>query len=136
MTQPWDERPQLDHTEEQFVRRLAAHYAPKPLTPARRVALDVALWARLRRHSRRTRLAPALVTAAVAVLVACLTWSGLFTSLPRKGGPSLSVRALPSTGQWEYELLYPRELTGVVERDDRAMLPDDYRVIAQVFLDQ
>ncbi len=136
MTQPWDERPQLDHTEEQFVRRLAAHYAPKPLTPARRVALDVALWARLRRHARRTLLAPALVTAAVAVLVACLTWSGLFTSLLRQGGPSLSVRALPSTGQWEYELLYPRELTGAVERDDRAMLPDDYRVIAQVFLDQ
>ena len=136
MTQPWDERPQLDHPEEQFVRRLAAHYAPKPLTPARRAALDVALWARLRRHSRWTLLAPALVTAAVAVLVACLTWSGLFTSLPTKGGPSLSVRALPSTRQWEYELLYPRELTGAVERDDRAMLPDDYRVIAQVFLDQ
>ena len=56
MTQPRDEWSQLDHVEEQFVRRLAAHYAPEPLTPARRVALDEALWARLQRQPRQTRL--------------------------------------------------------------------------------
>ena len=93
MTQPWDERPQLDHTQAQFVRRLAAHYTPTPLTPARRVALDAALWARLQRPPRRTLLAPALVTAAVAVVVACLTWSGLFMPLPRQGGPRVSIVA-------------------------------------------
>ena len=136
MTQPWDERPQLDHAEEQFVRRLAAHYAPTPMTPAKRVALDEALWARLRRQARRALLAPVLVTAAVAVVIACLTWSGLFTPLPRERGQSVSVRVMSSTGQWEYELLYPRELTGAAERDDTAMLPDDYLVIARVFLDE
>ena len=73
MTQPRDEGSQLDHAEEQFVRRLAAHYAPEPLTPARRVALDEALWARLQRQPRRTRLTPALATVAVAVLITCLS---------------------------------------------------------------
>jgi hypothetical protein len=43
---------------------------------------------------------------------------------------------LSSIGAWEYELLYARELTGTAERDDRAMLPDDYLVISHVFLEQ
>ena len=136
MTQPRDEWPQLDHTEEQFVRRLAAHYAPKPLTPARRVALNAALWARLQRPPRQTRLTPALATAAVAMLITCLSWSGLFMPPAHDGGPSVSISAPSSTEPWEYELLYSRELTGTTERDDGAILPDDYLGIAQVFLDK
>jgi len=136
MTQPRDEWPQLDHTEEQFVRRLAAHYAPKPLTPARRVALNAALWARLQRQPRLTRLTPALATAAVAMLITCLSWSGLFMPPAHDGGPSVSISAPSSTEPWEYELLYSRELTGTTERDDGAILPDDYLVIARVFLDK
>jgi hypothetical protein len=136
MTQPRDEQPQLDCAEEQFVRHLAVHYAPKPLTPARRVALDEALWARLQRRPRQSRLTPALAMAAVAMLIACLTWSGLFTLPPQDIGPSISVRAVPSTEPWEYELLYSRELTGTPERDEGAILPDDYLVIARVFLDK
>jgi hypothetical protein len=136
MTQPRDEQPQLDCAEEQFVRQLAAHYTPKPLTPAKRVALDEALWARLQRRPRQPWLTPALVTAAVAMLIACLTWSGLFTLPPHDGGPSISVHAVPSTEPWEYELLYSRELTGTTERDEGTILPDDYLVIARVFLDK
>jgi hypothetical protein len=136
MTQPRDEWPQLDHTEEQFVRRLAAHYAPQPLTPARRVALNAALWARLQRPPRQTRLTPALATAAVAMLITCLSWSGLFMPPAHDGGPSVSISAPSSTEPWEYELLYSRELTGTTERDDGAILPDDYLGIAQVFLDK
>src|SRR5215475_6613795 len=136
MTQPRDEWPQLDHAEEQFVRRLAAHYAPKPLTPARRVALDEALWARLQRQPRQTRLTPALATVAVAMLITCLSWSGLFMPPAHEGGPSVSISTLSSTEPWEYDLLYARELTSTAERDDRAILPDDYRVIARVFLDK
>src|SRR5919108_4580926 len=136
MTQPRDEWPQMDHAEEQFVRRLAAHYAPKPLTPARRVALDEALWARLQRQPRLTRLTPALATVAVAVLITCLSWSGLFMPPAHHGGPSTSISALSSTEPWEYELLYARELSGPAEHDDGAILPDDYLGIARVFLDQ
>jgi hypothetical protein len=136
MTQPRDEWPQLDHAEEQFVRRLAAHYAPKPLTPARRVALDEALWARLQRQPRQTRLTPALATVAVAVLITCLSWSSLFMPPAHDGGPSVNISVMSSTEPWEYDLLYARELTGIDERDDGAILPDDYLGIAQVFLDK
>ena len=136
MTQPRDEWPQLDHTEEQFVRRLAAHYAPKPLTPTRRVALDKALWARLQRQPRQTRLTPALATVAVAVLITCLSWSSLFMPPAYDGGPSVNISVMSSTEPWEYDLLYAPELTGIAERDDGAILPDDYLGIAEVFLDK
>ena len=136
MTQPRDEWPQMDHAEEQFVRRLAAHYAPKPLTPARRVALDEALWTRLQRQPRLTWLTPALVTVAGAVLLTWLTWSGLFLSPAHDGSPSVSMSALSNREPWEYELLFARELTGSAEPDDGAILPDDYLVIARVFLDE
>jgi hypothetical protein len=136
MTQPRDEWSQLDHAEEQFVRRLAAHYAPKPLTPTRRVALDAALWARLQRQPRLTRLTPALATVAVAMLITCLSWSDLFMPPAHDGGPRVSISALSSTDPWEYELLYSRELTGTAERDDGAILPDDYLGIARVFLEK
>ena len=136
MTGPCDERPQLDRAEEQFVARLAAHYVPPPMPPARRVAWEEALWARLQRPRRR-RLIPVMTTVGVAVVVAWLTLPRLFLPVPRQGGePHISVVSTSSLGQWAYELIYPRELTGANERDDSALLPDDYRMIAQVFLDR
>jgi hypothetical protein len=126
----------MDHAEEQFVRRLAAYYAPKPLTPARRVALDEALWTRLQGQSRQTRLIPALATIATAMLIVWLTWSGLFLPSAPDGGPSGNMSVMSSTELWEYELLYAPELTGSAEPDDGAILPDDYLVIARVFLDE
>jgi len=51
-------------------------------------------------------------------------------------GPRVSISATSSTEPWEYELLYSRELTGTAERDDGAILPDDYLGIARVFLDK
>ena len=136
MTQPRDEWSQLDHVEEQFVKRLAAHYTPEPLTAARRVALDEALWARLQRQPHLTRLTPALAPVAVAVLLTCLSWSGLFMPPAHEGGPSVNISAMSSTEPWEYELLYSRELTDTAEDDDGAILPDDYLGIARVFLDK
>jgi hypothetical protein len=126
----------MDHAEEQFVRRLAAHYAPKPLTPARRVALDEALWTRLQGQARQTRLIPALATVAVAMLMTWLMWSGLFLPPAPDGGPSVNMSTMSSTEPWEYELLYARALTESAEPDDGAILPDDYLVIARVFLDE
>ena len=134
MTQPRDEWSHLDHVDEQFVRRLAAHYAPEPLTPARRVALDEALGARLQRPPHQTQRTPALATVAVAMLITCLSWSSLFMPPAHDSGPGVSMSAMSSTETWEYELLYPRELTDTAERDDGAILPDDYLVIAREFL--
>jgi hypothetical protein len=134
MTQPQDERPALDPAEEQFIARLATHYTPTALTPTRRVVLDAALWARLRRP-RRTKLVPALATVAMGLVVAWLTFYGLSTPALQGGHPRPSVVATPSRVPWEYDLIYPREFTGANEGDDSTILPEDYRVIAQVFLD-
>jgi len=134
MTRRRDEQPQQDAAAEQFIARLVAHYTPTPLTPTRRVVLDEALWARLQRR-RRMKLVPALATVAVGIVVAWLTFPGLFTPMSREGEPRVSVVEAPGNVQWEYELIYPHEFTGAAERDDSPILPDDYRVIAQVFLD-
>jgi hypothetical protein len=137
MTRPCDERPPLDRTEEQFVARLAAHYTPTPMSPARRHAWEEALWARLQRPRRRMWLAPALTAIGVAVVVGWLTLPRLFMPMPGGGGePHISAVERPSLAQSEYELIYPHALTDASERDDSAILPDDYRMIAEVFLDQ
>ena len=137
MTKPWDEQPQLDRAEEQFIARLAAHYVPTPMSPARRVAWEEALWARLQGRPRRMWLVPTLTTVGVAVMVAWLTLPRLFMAVPGgRGEARLSVGGMSSLGQWAYELIYPRELTGATEHDDSTILPDDYRMIAQVFLDR
>jgi hypothetical protein len=136
MTRPCDEGPQRDRTEAQFVARLAAHYVPTPMPPARRVAWEEALWARLQRRPRRRWLVPALTTVGVAVIVAWLALPRLFMPVPGGGEPPSSVVGTSSLGQWAYELIYPRELTSATEQDDSAILPDDYRMIAQVFLDR
>jgi hypothetical protein len=135
MTRRRDEQPQPDSEAAPFIARLVAHYTPTPLTPTRRVALDEALWARLQRP-RKTKLVPALAAVAVGIVVAWLTFPGLFTPMPRGGEPRVSVVETPGSIQWAYELIYPRELTGATERDDSHILPDDYRVIAQVFMDE
>jgi hypothetical protein len=73
----------------------------------------------------------------VAVVVGWLTLPRLFMLMPGGGGePHISAVGTPSLAQWEYELIYPHELTGAPERDESAILPDDYRMIAEVFLDQ
>jgi hypothetical protein len=136
MTRLWNKQPQLHRDEEQFVTRLAAHYAPTPLTPAQRAALDAALWTRFQRPPRWRLLAAALATVIVAGAVSWLALPGLFTPPTlREGGPGASGVKMPGTVQWEDELLSSRELTDPDERDESAMLPDDYRVIAQVFLE-
>ena len=134
MTRRRDEQPQLDSEAQQFIARLVAHYTPTPLTPTRRVMLDAALWARLPRP-RRPKLVPVLATVAVGIVVAWLTFPGLFTPIPRRGEPRVSVVETPRSVPWEYELIYPHEFTGAAERDDSPILPEDYRIIAQVFLD-
>jgi hypothetical protein len=136
MTPPRDERPQLDGAEEQFVRFLASRYAPPPLTPAGRVAWDEALWARLRKQPRRTRLVPALAMAAMALLLTYVSWSGLFTPLSHNGGAEVNVPTMSSADRWDYELFDARALTSTIEGEDGAILPDDYLVIARVFLAQ
>lgn len=136
MTRPQDERPQLDRQGERFVERLAAHYTPTPMTPAERVAFDTALWARLSRRSRRRALVPAVVAGAAVAAITWLTITSWVPLWPQPGGePEVAVVETPRATPWESELLFPHEALEISEDDNSIMLPDDYRAIARVFLD-
>ena len=62
-----DERPRIDQEDKAFADRLAAHYAPPPLTSTKRVVFDEALRARIERPQRRGFAVPALATVAASL---------------------------------------------------------------------
>jgi hypothetical protein len=106
------------------------------MTPAKRVAFDEALRARLERPRRRRIWVPAFATAAVAAAVAFLVFSGRFEPVPADGGRETAAMVAEATAdaQWEYDLVYLRELTRSEEEDNTELLPDDYLAIESVFL--
>ena len=131
-------------TDAEFVKRLADHYAPSPLSPGQRAVWDTALAARLETR-RRTMVLPGLATAALAAaLVFGLGgWFGL-----ERSGPSVRPAPVVSATQtrtlvvsaedsasdllddWEYLLaLQP------ADAEEDGQLPDDYAAIASIFLE-
>ncbi len=136
MSSTKEDRTDLSRDEAEFVGRLAANFAPAPMSPSRRVAFDEALRARLGRRGRRAVLVPAFATVAIVAMVALLIFSGRFEPVAMDGGmePGAVVAEASAAAQWEVELLYLRELTPPEERDDSELLPDDYLAIASVFL--
>ncbi|GIX48896.1 MAG: hypothetical protein KatS3mg131_3107 [Candidatus Tectimicrobiota bacterium] len=121
MNAPQDDR--LQPAEQAFVGRLARHFAPPPLSAARRAAFDAAVWARLQRRRRRRRLLPAGAAAAAALL-----WL-LFSGHPGERLPPAETRsdAMP---------LLQAVLEDALAEEESAVLPAEYRVLAQVFLDR
>lgn len=66
MTSPNDDTPRLTPEERDFVKRLAEHYSPPPMTPSQRITFDEALQSRL--SGRRTWMfKPVVVGVTVAV---------------------------------------------------------------------
>lgn len=124
-----NERPLLDQDDKGFVDRLAAHYAPPSSTPAKRVAFDEALRARIERPQRCRLLVPALATAAVATLV-WVTFPPSVGPLRQGGDESNPVVA----SVWEDELFLSSDVSPLDDRDDSEVLPDDYLAIASLFL--
>jgi hypothetical protein len=135
MSSPSDERPKLAREDEDFVKRVAASYAPPPMAAARRAAFDEALSERLRRGqpARRWLTAAWLPAAAAATLAA--VW--LFSGWPGTDGlvpleetvPALSARA------WEEELFLDGGSFEAEQPDESELLPEEYIAIASVFLD-
>jgi hypothetical protein len=135
MSLPSEERPKLAREDEDFVKRVAASYAPPPMEPAECAAFDEALLGRLRRGqpTRRRLMAAGLPAAAAAALAA--VWL-LFLSpgterLAPSGGivPALSARA------WEEELFSEGGSFEAEQPDESELLPEEYIAIASVFLD-
>lgn len=131
-------------TDAEFVRRLADHYAPSPLSPGQRAAWDTALAARLEKR-RRAVVLPGLATAALATaLVFGLGgWFGFETDDPAvRPGPEVSAtsaRTLVVSAEesaadllddWEYLLAFQP-----ADDEEDGQLPDDYAAIASIFLE-
>ena len=132
-------------TDAEFVKRLADHYAPSPLSPGQRAVWDTALAARLEKR-RRAIVLPGLATAALAAaLVFGLGgWFGLERSGPSvRPAPVVSATQTQTLGvsaedsaadllldDWEYLLaLQP------ADAEEDGQLPDDYAAIARIFLE-
>lgn len=131
-------------TDAEFVKHLADHYAPSPLSPGQRAVCDTALAARLEKR-RRAMVLPGLATAALATaLVFGLGgWFGLERSGPSvRPAPVVSATAARALGvsaedsasdlldDWEYLLaLQP------ADDEEDGQLPDDYAAIARIFLE-
>ena len=131
-------------TDAEFVKRLADHYAPSPLSPGQRAAWDAALAARLEKR-RRALVLPGLATAALAAaLVFGLGgWFGFETDdpsvRPAPGVSATAARAPVVASQesasdllddWEYLLAFQP-----ADDEEDGLLPDDYAAIASIFLE-
>lgn len=103
---PEDESPSRE--DARFVERLAAHYAPPPLTGARRTAFDARLRERLEaEHARRAGWRPVAALAAVAAAGA-LAW--LVVAGPAAGpDPTLTARAPEPAPEAEPAPVAPQE---------------------------
>jgi hypothetical protein len=129
----------LNPNEQEFVEWLARDYAPKPMTPAERVAFDGALENRLERSRRRWVPVSAMVAAAAAAAAVWLFFSASVET-PAPGGEDLSVVvADASTGgvrleelMWDYDSVYSSEEP---DADESNALPEEYGAIASFFLD-
>ena len=130
MTSPRDERPPLDGAEEEFVDRLAAAYAPAPMSAAERVAFDETIRARLERPRWRPLLVPAIGAAAAAALV-WFVFSQTIVPIPPPGEEESAALVASS---WEDELFLSSDLSASEGREESETLPDDYLAIASVFL--
>ena len=130
MTSPGDERPPRGGSEEEFVDRLAAAYAPAPMTAGERAAFDASIRARLERPARRPMLVPAIGAAAAAALV-WFVFSQAIGPIPLPGEEESAAVVASS---WEDELFLSNDLSASEDREESETLPDDYLAIASVFL--
>jgi len=130
MTSPRDERPPLDGAEGEFVERLAAAYAPAPMSAAERAAFDEGIRARLERPWRRPLLIPAIGAAAAAALV----WFVVSQTIGPTPLPGEEQSAAAVASAWEDELFLSSDLSASEGREESETLPDDYIAIASVFL--
>lgn len=123
--------PGLGNADRRFIQHLAAHYAPPPLSVARRVRFDRALEERLAGTSRRFLWLPAGALASAALLL-WLAFPPLFATIPE----NLDGRS-SDAGSRTLQTASPSTLLALAydqleaERETNAGLPDEYIVLAE-----
>lgn len=126
--------PGLGDADRRFIQRLAAHYAPPPLSVARRVRFDRALEERLAGTSRRFLWLPAGALASAA-LILWLVFPPLFA--PRPTIPENLDGRSSDAGSRTLQAASPSTLLALAydqleaERETNAGLPDEYIVLAE-----
>ena len=128
------EQPRLTPEETNFIRRVATHYAPPPMTSAQRAAFDRALEKRLSRNAYASFFRP--VTVVAAACAAVLVWFGIThhgISILDKGSPSATTTVVTETtqeGEEKTTLLmytyYEAEFEDDDNGEDEQFLPDEY----------
>ncbi len=123
----------LSPDTERFVERLKAAYEPRPMDAVRRAALDARLRERIERPRGPVWLAPAVATAAIALLA---VW-GLQPGVLEAPGtaPEVARADLPTADGWEAQLyLYEGPLESD-STDEETYLPPEYAAIDDLFFD-
>ncbi len=129
--------------DEAWLERMREVYAPPPMSPTERRAFDARLEERIEAESQRgpfgLRLWQPIAVAAVAAAAAWLAFAPSSDPTPELvPAPTefASSRTATSLADWEREILAAAEPTAgsdVAVGED--ILPDDYRAIAGLFLD-
>ena len=126
--------PGLGDADRRFIQRLAAHYAPRPLSAARRARFDRALEERLAGTSRRFLWLPAGALASAA-LILWLAFPPPFA--PRPTVPENLDGRSSAAGSPTPQAASPSTLLALAydqleaERETNAGLPDEYIVLAE-----
>ena len=126
----------LSADEAAFVERLAEHYAPPPLDPIRRAALDAELEERLEAPRAGSFLQPVLASVVVGLALGFVWLLGALepaTSDRTKLRTAAAERS--AADAWERELLDLQSFDDGEAAADFDALPDDYAAIAGLFLD-
>lgn len=131
-----DERhpPGLGDADRRFIQHLTAHYAPPPLSVARRVRFERALEERLAGTSRRFLWLPAGALASAA-LILWLAFPPLFA--PRPTIPENLDGRSSDAGSRTLQTVSPSTLLALAydqleaERETNAGLPDEYLALAE-----
>jgi ferric-dicitrate binding protein FerR (iron transport regulator) len=130
----------LNPEEQAFVARLADHYAPPAMTPARRAAFARRLAGRLVRRSPWRVVVPAMAAVAAAALVwLAVPWSTGPTSSPG-GVPEQVVTATGEPSQGEaavfaaYDWFTSSTTPDAADLGEGDALPEDYQAISEFFL--
>ncbi len=125
----------LTAEERRFVDGLNASYAPRPLSPARRAALDARIRERL--ESRWTLAPFATGVAAVAIAAAALVWLPWSTTRVEPASePSLVAVEAAEPDAWEQRLFLDAVLAAAEDLDEEVLpLPADYAAIDTFFFD-
>ena len=139
-----DDRPTLSESESRLVDGFRTHYAPPPMTGARRTAFDARLRERLEGAGTSRSWLPSIgvPSAALAGAVAALLWASFpgSRSDPEEGTGATRTAQVETDTAWESAILYSELETAaledtLVDAEEAAALPPEYAAIHSVFFE-